>query len=303
MLVWLASFPRSGNTVTRMLLHKAFGLQSLSLHRGGDDLDFPADSAQNKFVGHVSKDVTEEFLENARRSPAVHLVKTHLPPTTDDPAIYIVRDGRASTMSFYHYQKFRKYMDNSIQDVIAGRGDFGSWSSHFRLWDPLHRPQTLLLKFEEVLAAPEKAISDLGQFLKISTVGDFNVTFQELHKAAPNFFRVGDNQKALHEIAPYLGSFMRHHGQLMVELGYIDSSEFEMSLLDHIAELEAQEVRRAQLDRIQTDVLEIRQLTSKIESSCAVMFSNIEKLRAEMVRHQRRGLVEWFARRGVLRAQ
>jgi hypothetical protein len=39
MIVWLASYPRSGNTFVRTLLHSAFGLESYSLHC--DEGDFP----------------------------------------------------------------------------------------------------------------------------------------------------------------------------------------------------------------------------------------------------------------------
>jgi hypothetical protein len=81
-------------------------------------------------------------------------VKTHDPPEDNCKAIYIVRDGRSTCVSFYHYLKDFPHLDLkfSIRDVIAGFTPFGSWGDHLDHWKPLDRPNTLFLKYEDLVS-------------------------------------------------------------------------------------------------------------------------------------------------------
>ena len=87
--IYLASYPRSGNTFLRMVLLNCFGLKTGSI--------YPADLGRNqaleRFVGHIEHDA---FGDIAFPQGNLPLLKTHELPRDDLPAIYIVRDGRAA---------------------------------------------------------------------------------------------------------------------------------------------------------------------------------------------------------------
>jgi len=58
MIVWLASYPRSGNTALRVLLNRVFGLETLSLY--DDRTDIGASEERARLVGHRSHGRTAE---------------------------------------------------------------------------------------------------------------------------------------------------------------------------------------------------------------------------------------------------
>ena len=92
MIIWLASYPRSGNTYFRVLLNTIFGVKTYSIHN--DTHDIAADQSTVEIVGH--EHLPEDFdLDRARLSNSIYVIKTHAPPQNEtDMAIYLVRDGR-----------------------------------------------------------------------------------------------------------------------------------------------------------------------------------------------------------------
>ncbi|NBW74168.1 MAG: hypothetical protein EBR34_00040 [Sphingomonadaceae bacterium] len=202
--MWLASYPRSGNTFLRVLLNAGFGTKVGSKY----DEDYSAFSeAFGTALGRASPDL-------------FRIVKTHDIETDAQPAIYIVRDGRAAIVSYYHYCR-RFEFERSLESIIDGQTPFGSWSSHFGGWNPGRRGNTLLLRFEEVVARPEEAIEQLAEFLGTTPTGGFKGDFAKLQKTSPDFFRSGSNAKNSAELtAEQLKQFDALHGDLMHELGY-----------------------------------------------------------------------------------
>jgi hypothetical protein len=90
MIIWLASYPRSGNTLLRTLLKQTMGLSSKS-----DSMDenhhAKEDGSWSRIVGVDGFDSDwTTFYRQACDSGEVHLVKTHGPPIDDQPAIYVV---------------------------------------------------------------------------------------------------------------------------------------------------------------------------------------------------------------------
>src|ERR1700690_3698791 len=79
MIVWLASYPRSGNTMLRAMLRQAFGLKSYSMY--DDPTDIGMNPAVGKQVGHQSLGTSfEEFYLREMSSNKLTLVKTHDKP-------------------------------------------------------------------------------------------------------------------------------------------------------------------------------------------------------------------------------
>jgi hypothetical protein len=151
-ILWLASYPRSGNTFFRTILYQCFSIRSGSF--------YPRDvsPALAPLVGHVERDETGN-LQFGRFE--LQAMKTHEPPSDHAPAIYVVRDGRPVVVSMWEFYQ----RSVPLADIIRG-SKFGTWSQHLRAWRPVTRPQTLLIRYEEMTADPKSAIDAVGEFLK-----------------------------------------------------------------------------------------------------------------------------------------
>lgn len=159
-VVWLASYPRSGNTFLRTILWHCFGLRSASVY----PLDLGRNQALEEYVGHIEHgpQIRERLRENG-----IPLIKTHERPSDVGPAIYIIRDGRAACVSLWRFGN----ETISLEAVIEGRHRFGTWADHVRAWNPTHRPNTLLLRYEDLRADLTGCLARIGRFLDRRVVG------------------------------------------------------------------------------------------------------------------------------------
>jgi len=121
-VTWLASYPRSGNTLLRVILKHCFGQASQSIY---SDAEF-SDPTVCAMVGHepVGHD-PNAFIQQARQDGRSLYVKTHgLPATDRHPAITVVRDGRSGVVSHAHFLREILGRGVTLADVIprqAGR--------------------------------------------------------------------------------------------------------------------------------------------------------------------------------------
>lgn len=222
MLVWLASYPRSGNTFVRVILNSVFGVKTTSLYGQGDMRVFSAQPGVMEAVGHFQSEVQgAELIAAAQRSDRIYFVKTHEAPPTADPTIYIVRDGRSAIASYHHYLNEVEKLDVSREAVIEGKVYAGSWSDHFATWNPLERSQTLLLRYEEITRDTDGLIRQLAEFSGTAPRSAQPPSFEDLHALHPNFFRAGSDGANIAEMAPHLPRFLELHGPLMRRLGYL----------------------------------------------------------------------------------
>ena len=221
MIVWLASYPRSGNTLVRIMLHRVFELQSYSKY---DDklfqmLGTPAFAS----VGHQPLgEPWEEFYHHQRQKPGLHIIKTHDAPPDDAPAIYVVRNGLVSVSSYLDYCRVYDRKDYLLEDLILGtRGPFPSWGAHLDAWNPWQRPNTLVLKYRDLVEDPESCLSQLATFLDRPQRRPWNNNFPELNQAIPDFFRVGQIEpNPATYTAGQLELFELMHGDWLADLGY-----------------------------------------------------------------------------------
>lgn len=219
MRVWLASYPRSGNTFFRIILSYRYGLPS-------DGQGGPPESWNEL-----------RQIDSSVRPPAPdapQFVKTHALPGTDlDPAIYLVRDGRDALVSYAYYvlafdrgiarsavtpELFR----NTLRDLILEmRSPFGTWAANAEAW--MTRPNTAVVRYEELVADPfgmaDRALKQIGLALK--PVSDSIPTFAELNAIDPNFFRKGGRGGNRDEFPAELRDvFWAVNGPGMRRLGY-----------------------------------------------------------------------------------
>ena len=223
MIVWLASYPRSGNTFFRVILNNVFDIKTYSIY--DDRGDIGADEQTSEVVGHEF--LPQDFdLQKAREEKKVYYIKTHELLDNrvheDDKVIYLIRDGREATLSFTKHQNTFSKQNKKIIDTIYGNTRFFSWGKHVESWNPKNRENTLLVKFEELIEEPSKYIKVLSAFLNVNPIGNKIPSFEELKKINPKFFRSGKTNSWEKE---YLEdehlSFWLKNVKIMDQYGYI----------------------------------------------------------------------------------
>ena len=232
MIVWLASYPRSGNTFCRVLLNHLYGIKTYN-HRSDKLLD--QDGAAD-MVGH---ELLPAPIEELAARPEIYFVKTHLPPQDDSRAIYIVRDGRDALVS---HARFRAWKHNKppLTDKLAQlvglrsrferylrklieKGRHGGWNNHVMNWT-FKRPagQTFHMKFEDLIQDPVwvgKALEGLK--IDAKPIGGTIPSFQELNQKWPGFFRKGKTGSWREEMPEDLQRlFWEKNAEAMDAFGY-----------------------------------------------------------------------------------
>ncbi|GLQ56959.1 sulfotransferase domain-containing protein [Devosia nitrariae] len=156
MIVWLASFPRSGNTFLRILLNRLYGVRSSVVY----DVDGVAARLGQEFVGFENRPASYDEM---RSSSAIHFVKTHRQRDSDvdagDRAICLMRDGRDCLVSWARMQsetdpdlyetKLREMIDRT--DPIGT----GSWGANVLSWLMPEMPNRVVVHYGELVAIPK----------------------------------------------------------------------------------------------------------------------------------------------------
>lgn len=224
MIVWLASYPRSGNTFLRVILHTVFGIKTYSIYNDVDDI--AADAKTSEVVGHLM--LPEGFdLQKAREEALTYYIKTHQLPdenvAKEDKVIYLIRDGRESTLSFMKHQNAYATQTMSLRDVMYGKAFAGSWADHVRIWSPKNRPNVMLIQFEALVETPTAFIERIARFLRIEPVGGSIPSFEDLKTMNPRFFRSGEKSswEKMYSEEEHKVFWIKSYRE-MVEYGYDD---------------------------------------------------------------------------------
>lgn len=262
MIIWLASYPRSGNTLLRTLLHQCFDIRTYDDEIGTrllGVLDVGAaalDSDWDDFYTHASASKT-----------ALKLVKTHKHPRDDHPAIYIYRDGRMATQSYLEFH--RSYVDNgsskTLLDLVVGDDYYGSWSNHYHVWATRTAP-TLFISFEDLVEAKPSLIKQIGDFLRVAPVNlIWSNPMTQLQQKKPDFFRSGStNWQPAPEWTEEIDRIFNYlHGDLMVELGFCTKEMVDSAIAD-----------------LSSDVRNVLDIATQLSTRCALLqFHCDERLR------------------------
>lgn len=221
MIVWLSSYPRSGNTFFRVILNSVFHLKTYSIYN--DTGDIGADEATSDIVGHAF--LPEDFdIDKARESTEIYYIKTHdllenVHVSSLDKVIYLIRDGRESTLSFAKHRKNYYGKSDDLKDVIYGNTLFGSWGQHVMQWS--HIENQLLIKFEELTKDPTSQLEKIANYLQITPIDAKIPSFNELQEINPTFFRSGkkDSWKKVYSEQEHLAFWLRNY-EAMLKFGY-----------------------------------------------------------------------------------
>lgn len=136
-VIWLISYPRSGNTFLRNVLYEVYGLASATYH-------LEAHGPDEGWDGY----------------PVVksHLLPHQLPKSENKRRIvYLIRDGRDAVVSMAHHRSDvvapGSSFENNLHETIlaAGGSHFGGWSAHVEAWLSL---ADVVIRFEDLVADP-----------------------------------------------------------------------------------------------------------------------------------------------------
>ena len=198
MFIWLASYPKSGNTLIRALLASHFfskdGIFNFEIIK--NIKQFP-DSRLFENLGidiNNEKEVLKNYIraqESINQKNSIQFLKTHSylfninnNPFTDLNntlgAIYIVRDPRNVVTSYAHHNSITieesadrmisslEYGGKTSSDHISDRTKvyMGSWGSNYNSWKSFKPTgKYLLVKYEDILSNKEKVLINILEFV------------------------------------------------------------------------------------------------------------------------------------------
>ena len=197
MIIWLASYPKSGNTLIRSMLASYFfstdGKFNFELL---DNIkQFPDNSVLTKLGVDVSneKEVVKNYIFaqeeiNRRDGKTIRFLKTHSGLNNIDGysftnykntlgAIYIVRDPRKILKSYANHSEIT--LEEAQKRIlnfgtIGGKSNpinqteihSGSWASNYNSWKEFKKKNRyLLVKYEDLINDPEKNFISVLEFI------------------------------------------------------------------------------------------------------------------------------------------
>ncbi len=277
--IWIASYPKSGNTWVRVFLHNllrelrgdsesAQSINALHEMTGREALKPYFD----RRLGKPAQQATPQEIAAARFAVQADMtaggggplfIKTHnavanvegFPTINFDvtlAAVYLVRNPLDVAVS---YSQFAGVPIDPIIALMAepsgiGAGNeqrvyefMGSWSFNVASWLSVpHRP-VIILRYEDLLAAPERGFSRLASFLRLKPTPDqlrraiekssFDVLarqeaaqgFVEKPETAEKFFRAGKAGQWKDVLSPdQIETIVAAHGPMMMRFGYVAES-------------------------------------------------------------------------------
>lgn len=190
-LIWIASFPKSGNTWVRSIVYTAL-MGDVDLNRlaavvpafNALDIASPSHTNRNDLDEHVAHWDRAQKIVSESALPKAQFFKTHnaaaLVNDVDFPnreytsrAVYIVRDPRDVAVSYArHYEcdineAVRWMLNDRNYAFNDGQAEFlSSWKNHIVSWNTKQFP-VLFMRYEDLLNDTQKQIGRLLKFLGI----------------------------------------------------------------------------------------------------------------------------------------
>jgi len=206
-VVWLASYPRSGNTMLRVVLAQCFALPSAAIYPE----DFGGNAKLQALTGRLAP-TADGVLDFG--DVTVRVLKTHSPPQDAGKAIYIVRNGIDAVASFHDHSGV------PIDTLIRGRRGLPTWAAHVESWRPDRRPKTLLLRYEDVVADMAGTVDRIASFLDLAPRARTIPSREELAAVDGKWIRSASASHRTKLTTEEVEQFWRSNGQTMDAYGY-----------------------------------------------------------------------------------
>jgi len=249
-IIWLASYPRSGNTFFRIVAHQLYGIPTYSGFRSGGN------GACRHITGHkrLPEALYRALLEGDKTtymkyhdSEDFFLIKAH--STLDElraselPSIVLVRDARDALISFTWYwmeyghvwrkdrlklafetsMKFFGFKQTLFHRILNQHLNNRYWINFYEGWRHKQEGNTHFLRFEDLTTDPVESVHNAlkGVGVELNLYNAEIPTFDELQKLSPGFFRQGKAGAWEKEFPSNLyDQFWETHGPTMRALGY-----------------------------------------------------------------------------------
>lgn len=197
-ILWLASYPKSGNTWVRIFLENLFrnadrpaSINELNVVEFGDSLPKLYEMLARKPFAELTDDEVHALREPLQRHLAnrgeTSIVKSHnmIGEVRGKPlihleytmgGIYIVRNVFDVTVSL------SRHYGTSIEEAVEGichptmhgpsnptaaEQFFGRWCDHYRSWTTVPGFEPLVMRYEDLRAKPLKTFGKVVKFLKL----------------------------------------------------------------------------------------------------------------------------------------
>jgi Sulfotransferase domain len=242
-IVWLASFPKSGNTWTRSFLHNLIKVQQagetgeqdinamgrfstwdILKNRYTDILGFEPSTDHRDQIAATRQKVQQQI---ADETDGIVFVKTHNALVMDrgyttintavtSGAVYIVRNPLDVAISYAHH------MSRSIDEAITLMGTenmetqvtekaiyevYGSWSQHVSSWTSRPHRAIFVMRYEDMLREPAKTFSALARHLLLYF--DEAQLAEAIELSSFKKLREQENTKGFREKPPKADRFFR----------------------------------------------------------------------------------------------
>ena len=200
MIIWLASYPKSGNTWMWFFIKSYFNSpdKKLSLNQPIDDLNILETFPTERRFGEL-KIKYQDFYEISKNwinlqslinlNDKTNYLKTHNAMCTINNnkftdvhntlgAIYIVRDPRDVLVSYSSYMgesidktlnillSNDSYEYGNFKDKFYKKSLMGSWSSHYNSWKKYKSKEIILVKYEDMVNEPNSTFLRVLNYLK-----------------------------------------------------------------------------------------------------------------------------------------
>ena len=206
MIIWLASYPKSGNTWLRSFLIsllypdkfsdfrglKIIGQYPKKIHFKGLLKDFSNfEEISQNWVNSQNKINSDKKLKFFKTHHSLCNYKGHFFTNTNNTlgAIYLIRDPRNVLISiFNHFSKknyneakeflfdenrvigLNKKINNNDENLLNNEiiTIISSWKTHYRSWKLLKK-NYLLIKYEDLLSKPQEEFSKISDYISFFT--------------------------------------------------------------------------------------------------------------------------------------
>ena len=199
MIIWLASYPKSGNTWIKLFLSAYLGNQNASIPFNINKMLIPfslipAPNLIKKFNFDFSnfKNIAEHWIQMQEylnlSTKGNIFVKTHNAMCTINKnkftnkqnslgAIYLVRDPRDIIISYSNflkksYDEVATYLFNSenfeYSNINGKQFDFtltGSWSDNYNSWKNCKSMEVLIIKYEDMISDTQNTFAKIIKYL------------------------------------------------------------------------------------------------------------------------------------------
>ena len=208
MIVYLATYPRSGHALTRGLIYRNFGFLVANgypeirspakpkLHLSAapePHPEFPPGLAWGDWTlvyrspltrtmhrlldNDAHRRLTPDLRAELAAEADLFFVKTHEPPRSDylpgETAIQMVRHPGGACASYLHMlMNFQPEKVLSLSEILRGIGvPGGGWSDYHEAWRAAPLP-VLRLRYEDLLVDQAPAVREMARFLGVGLQGD-----------------------------------------------------------------------------------------------------------------------------------